>query len=118
MAGAQGAHLLQPRGAGLRDPHHPLHHWPGLRVRPADPSDVQRMSDPTAPDLVEDEVVDEVVADEVIDEAAADRAAQGEAEDARIPTPEVEPPADGTEEDPAPLPDAAALAPEDVSADM
>jgi transcriptional antiterminator NusG len=51
-----------------------------------------------------------------VDEAAADRAAAGEAEDARIPTPEVEPPADGTAEDPAPPPDSPALDTAEASA--
>jgi transcriptional antiterminator NusG len=58
-------------------------------------------SDPTLSDIVNDE--------------AADRAATGEAEDARIPTPEVEPPTDGTPEDPAPMPDESAVGIEEVS---
>jgi transcriptional antiterminator NusG len=53
-----------------------------------------------------------------IDDDAAQRALDGEAEDARIPTPEVEPPTDGTPDDPAPMPDAAAIAPDEVSGDM
>ena len=56
--------------------------------------------------------------EEILDDAAAQRAAEGEAEDARIPTPEVEPPADGTADDPAPLPDTASLGAEEVSADQ
>jgi transcription termination/antitermination protein NusG len=56
--------------------------------------------------------------DEVLDSAAAERAADGEAADARIPTPEVEPPADGTADDPAPLPDATALGAEEVPAEQ
>ncbi len=55
---------------------------------------------------------------DTVDETAADRAAIGEAEDARIPTPEVEPPADGTAEDPAPPPDTSSLAPDDSPATM
>jgi transcription termination/antitermination protein NusG len=56
--------------------------------------------------------------DEVLNDEAAQRAADGEAEDARIPTPQVEPPADGTAEDPAPAPDSAAVAAEDLAAEQ
>ena len=52
----------------------------------------------------------------VVNEDAAERAAVGEAEDARIPTPEVEPPADGSPEDDSPLPDSAAVGIEGVPA--
>ena len=62
-------------------------------------------SDPILPQDDSDEPVDEVVDDA----PAADRASAGEAEDAVIPTPEVEPPTDGTPEDPAPPPDTSAL---------
>jgi transcription termination/antitermination protein NusG len=56
--------------------------------------------------------------DEILNDEAAQRAADGEAEDARIPTPQVEPPADGTADDPAPAPDSAAVAAEDVAAEQ
>jgi transcription termination/antitermination protein NusG len=56
--------------------------------------------------------------DEVLNDEAAQRAADGEAEDARIPTPQVEPPADGTADDPAPAPDSSAVAAEDVAAEQ
>ena len=62
-------------------------------------------SDPILPPDTDAELVDDVVEDA----AAADRASAGEAEDGRIPTPEVEPPADGTPEDPAPMPDTSAI---------
>ncbi len=61
---------------------------------------------------------DPTTTDDVLDEAAAQRASDGEAEDARIPTPEVEPPADGTADDPAPPPDTASVAAEEISADQ
>ena len=53
-----------------------------------------------------------------IDEQAADRAAAGEAEDALIPTREVEPPTDGTAQDPAPMPDTSVLGVEELPADV
>ena len=66
-------------------------------------------SDPLLPSDPDPDVVD--------DADAADRAAAGEAEDARIPTPEVEPPTDGTPDDPAPLPDSSAVGIEEVPGD-
>ena len=51
---------------------------------------------------------------DVVNDDAADRAAAGEAEDGRIPTPEVEPPTDGTPEDPAPPPDTSVVGIEEV----
>jgi len=60
---------------------------------------------------------DPLLPDDDVNPDAADRALTGEAEDARIPTPEVEPPADGTEEDPAPMPDTAAVGIEEVPGD-
>ncbi len=67
----------------------------------------------TDPILPED--LDRDAESDVVDNAdAADRAAVGEAEDARIPTPEVEPPADGSPEDPAPMPDSSAVGIEEV----
>ena len=56
--------------------------------------------------------------EEILNDDAAQRATDGEAQDARIPTPDVEPPADGTAEDPAPPPDTASVAAEEVSADQ
>ena len=66
-------------------------------------------SDPLMPDY-SDDVVD--------DAAAADRASEGEATDALIPTPEVEPPTDGTPEDPAPLPEESVVGIEEVGGDL
>ena len=66
-------------------------------------------SDPVAPDANDEVVVDDV---------AAERASEGEATDALIPTPEVQPPADGTEDDPAPLPEESAIGIEEVAADQ
>ena len=53
-----------------------------------------------------------------VDEAAAERATDGEAADALIPTPEVQPPADGTQEDSSPPPEASALGIDEVPGDM
>ena len=75
-------------------------------------------SDPLVPEEAPDGALAQDTPDDAVDEAAAQRALDGEAEDARIPTPDAEPPADGTAEDPAPAPDAAALDIDDAPADM
>ena len=79
-------------------------------------------SDPVVPQDAPDGAPGLDTPDDVIDEAAAQRALDGEAEDGRIPTPEVTPEIDGTTEDPDPAPDAAAVpaideAPADAPAD-
>ena len=55
------------------------------------------------------DVTDAVEPGDVIDTDAADHATAGEAEDALIPTPEVQPPTDGTADDAEPLPEESVL---------
>jgi transcriptional antiterminator NusG len=64
-------------------------------------------TDPLLPDV-----------DDVEDDAAAERASAGEAADALIPTPDVQPPAGGTTEDPAPMPEESVVGIEELPAEQ